>query len=158
WEKQQAFPGGVRRAKIPADVPDEIATKLILLPPSAPVTKNPEHTAGLLKAEEILTQAANRPRTHRNGLIFLAADESQLGRLRESVAAYLAWKSIEHDKESLELTKHDEKQAEQKAKESEETVEWRLGETWSHILVPSVKDPVSGNISWESISHPASGD
>lgn len=158
WEKQRVFPGGVQRAKIPADIPDEIATKLILLPPSAPASKNPQNTPALLKAEEILTQAANRPRTHRNGLIFLAADESQLDRLRESVAAYLAWKSIDRDKESLELTKHDEKQTEQKVRESEETVERRLGETWSHLLVPSVKEPASAKISWQSVPHPASGD
>ncbi len=158
WEKQRVFPDGVQRAKIPADVPDEIATKLILLPPSAPTSKNPLNTPGLLKAEEILTQAANRPRTHRNGLIFLAGDDSQLGRLRESVATYLAWKSIERDKESLELTRHDEQQAAQKVRETEETLERRLGETWSHILVPGVKEPASGKITWESIAHAASGD
>ena len=158
WEGRRTFPGGVQLAQIPADVPDEIATRLIILPPSAATAKAPENTPGLLKAEEILTQAANRPRTHRNGLVFLAADESQLIRLRESVATYLAWKSIQENQESLELTNHDKNQASQKVRESGETLERRLGEAWSHILTPSVKDPTSGKISWEAIPNPASTD
>lgn len=152
WEGRRIFPGGVQLAQIPADVPDEIATRMILLPPSAATTKTPENTPGLQKAEEILTQAANRPRTHRNGLIFLAPDESQLTRLREAVAAYLAWDSIQENQDSLELTSHDKNQAEQKVKESGETVERRLGEAWCHILIPGTKDPTSGKISWTAMA------
>lgn len=158
WEKQRSFPGGVLRAKIPADAPDEIATRLVLLPPSAPTSKNPQNTPGLLKAEEILTQAANRPRSHRNGLVFLAADETQLVRLRESVATYLAWRGIDQDKEALDLNKHDREQAGRKVKEAEDAMERRLSETWSHVLVPSVKEPASGKITWDSIHLPSAGD
>lgn len=158
WEGRRVFPGGVQLAQIPADVPDEIATRLILLPPAAATTKAPENTAGLLKAEEILTQAANRPRTHRNGLVFLAPDESQLARLREAVATYLAWDSIQENQDSLELTTHDKKQAGQKVKESAETVERRLGEAWCHILIPSTKDPASGKISWTEMADASGAD
>lgn len=122
------------------------------VPPAAVTTKTPEHTEGLLKAEEILTQAANRPRTHRNGLIFLAPDEGQLVRLREATATFLAWSSIHENQESLELTSHDKKQVELKVTESTETMERRLGESWNHILIPTTKNPQSGRISWAEIN------
>jgi predicted AAA+ superfamily ATPase len=158
WEGRRSFPGGTQVAQIPADVPDEIATRLVILPPTAATGKTLTNTSGLLKAEEILTQAANRPRTHRNGLVFLVPDETQLAKLRESTALYLAWKSITENEESLELTSHDKTQATNKLQESGEMVERRLGETWSHILVPVVKDPASSVITWSDISDTSSAD
>ena len=158
WEGKSVFPGGVQLAQVPADIPDEMAVRLIVLPPSTPVSKNLEHTAGVEKAEELLTQAANRPRTHRNGLIFLAADDGQLQRLREAVATYLAWDSIQGDQDRLELTHHDKTLATQKVRESAETATNRLGDAWSHVLVPSVKDPTSGKITWSSVPCPGGSD
>jgi predicted AAA+ superfamily ATPase len=152
WEGRSVFPGGAQLAQIPADVEDEASTRLVILPPTATTAKTIENTPGLTKAEEILTQAANRPRTHRNGLVFLAPDEAQLQRLREAVAAYLAWQSIERDQEALELTNHDKKQAAQKFKEHGDTVTRRIGEAWSHLLIPTVKDPTGATISWQVVS------
>lgn len=158
WEGRSVFPGGAQLAQIPADVEDSGATRLIILPPSAPTNKNSANTPGLDKALEILTQAANRPRTHRNGLVFLAPDEAQLQRLREATAAYLAWKSIDDDQESLELTTHDKNQAAQKHKEHGDTVARRIGETWSHILVPGVKDPTGAEITWQQVASTEAAD
>lgn len=158
WEGKRVFPGGAQLAQIPGDVADEISTRLIILPPSSATSKNASNSPALEKAENILTQAANRPRTYRNGLIFLAPDESQLARLREPVAAFLAWQSIEKDKENLELTSHDKAQTLQKIQETGETVTSRLGDTWSHILVPAVKDPASGKITWNTIHCPGNSD
>ncbi|MCC5835099.1 MAG: DUF499 domain-containing protein [Opitutales bacterium] len=156
WEGRSLFPGGVQLAQDPADVADEISTRLIILPPSALTSRNAVNSPAQEKAEEILTQAANRPRTYRNGLVFLAADESQMLRLRESMATLLAWQSIERDQDNLELTNHDKTQTAQKIRESGDTVASRLGDTWSHILSPSVKDPKSGMITWSTLPCPGS--
>jgi hypothetical protein len=148
WEGRSAFPGGTQLAANPADIADEPATRLIILPPSAPVTKSPDGTAGQNLAVELLTQAANRPRTHRNGLIFLAAEESQLQRLRESTASLLAWRGIDRGQDSLELTAADKKMSAAKVEEFEKTTNAQLGDAWSMILVPESKNPKSPDITW----------
>lgn len=158
WEGRKVFPSGVQVAQIPADVSDEIATRLILLPPSATGSKPLDNSKAVEKAAEILTQAANRPRTYRNGLIFLAADDTQLSRLREAAAGFRAWKSIHDNQASLELTNHDKQQALQKMKESGDVVQRRLGETWCHILIPRVDDPISNKLSWSFMTDASSSD
>ncbi|MCC5805073.1 MAG: DUF499 domain-containing protein [Opitutales bacterium] len=158
WEGRSVFPGGAQRARVPADVADENSVRLVILPPSASTSKNAEGSAAVELATEILTQAANRPRTYRNGLLFLAPDEAHLMRLREAAAAYLAWQSIERDQDSLELTNHDKAQTAQKIRECGETLATRMGDTWGHLLVPSVKDPKSGAITWGTVPCPGGGD
>lgn len=158
WEGRSVFPGGAQLVQVPADVPDEMAVRLVLLPPTATHSKNADGSPALEKAEEVLTQAANRPRSYRNGLLFLAADEGQLQRLKEAAAAYLAWDSIQRNQDQLELTQHDKTLAAQKVRENNETASSRLGETWCHILVPTVKDPQSNTISWSTVPCPGSAD
>jgi hypothetical protein len=154
WQGTNVFPGGTQIAENPADITDEIATRLILLLSAFPDSKNPEDSKAASKAEELLTQAANKPRSYRNGLFFLSADGSQLDRLREVVAAYQAWKSIDQDKDSLELTNTDKEQTAGKVRDFNNTVNSRLGETWSRLLVPQVKDPKDGNITWKTLPCP----
>lgn len=151
WEGRSVFPGGTQVASNPADIADEPSTRLIILPPSAAVTKTPDGTNGQNLAAELLTQAANRPRTHRNGLIFLAADESQLQRLRESTASLLAWRGIDQEQDSLELTAADKKMTSSKVEEFDKTTSSQLGDAWSIILVPESKNPKSSEISWLAI-------
>jgi predicted AAA+ superfamily ATPase len=154
WQGQTVFPGGVQVASVPADLPDENKTRLVLLPPAFPDAKGNNDSKAVEKAEEILTQAANKPRTFRNSVVFLAADEGQLEKLREVAASFLAWSSIKTDEESLELTKHDRNQATEKVKDFEKSVSARMGDAWCRLLVPTVKDPRSSEITWETIACP----
>jgi len=150
WQGKGVFPG-VQIAKVPGDLPDDPQLRLVLLAPEHADTKAATDNPALGKAEELLTQAGNKPRTNRNALIFLAPESGQLSKLHENVATYLAWKSIDKDKESLELTNHDKAQVETKTKEFNTTCDTRLAEAWNRILVPTVKDPKSGAITWETI-------
>jgi hypothetical protein len=69
-------------------------------------------------------------------LVFLAAHEARISELRESVCLYLAWQSILDKKDAMNLTPTDVKLAESKAKETSETINSRLIETFQFALVP----------------------
>ncbi len=158
WEGRSVFPSGAQFARIPADIPDEIGTRLIILPPSSAASKNPTNCKAEILAEELLLQSANKPRTHRNGLFFLAADETHLSRLRDTTASWLAWKSIKQDEESLELGNHDKNQVATRVTEYQNTMATVMGDSWSKVLVPRVKDPTSNQLSWDRIDCPGKGD
>ena len=53
------------------------------------------------------------PRLYRNTLVFLAVDKTRLQDLDEAVRRYLAWESIVDEKDILDLSPHQVKQAEE---------------------------------------------
>jgi len=158
WEGRSVFPNGTQFARIPADIPDEIGTRLIILPPSAAASKTSTNCKAENLAEELILQSAKRPRTHRNGLFFLAADETHLSRLRDTAASWLAWKSIKQDEENLELGNHDKSQVTSRVTEYQNTMTTVLGDTWSKVLVPRIKDAISSVLSWDRVDCPGKGD
>jgi hypothetical protein len=81
-------------------------------------------------------------------LVFLAPDKARLEELRQAVREYLAWKSIEDDKETLNLDNFQTRQAETKRLQFDEAVAQRIGETFAWVLVPSqtASDPA---VAWE---------
>jgi hypothetical protein len=70
-------------------------------------------------------------------LVFLASDRARLGELRQTVRDFLAWKSIEADKETLNLDAFQARQAETKRAQFDEAVSQRLGEAFIWVLIPS---------------------
>ncbi len=93
--------GGVHIFTPAADIPDDFDLRLCVISPEKPHSKK----AGLARteAEQILKTRGAQPRQHQNRLIFLAADEDSIGRLRDQVKTYLAWKSIKEDLDNLKL-------------------------------------------------------
>ena len=78
----------------------------------------------------------------------LAADRGRLGELRLGVRDYLAWKSIEAEKETLNLDAFQSRQAETKRAQFDDVVVQRIGETFIWVLVPT-QAPDNPTISWE---------
>ncbi len=93
------------------DVPDDLDARLVVLGIDTPYSKekgNPAETA----AQAILESRGSAPRICRNTLVFLAADKTRLQDLDEAVRRYLAWESILGEREQLDLSPHQVKQAE----------------------------------------------
>ena len=82
--------------------------------------------------------------------MFLAADKTRLQDLDEAVRKYLAWESILAEKEMLDLSPHQVKQAETQIGAADATVTARLPETYQWLLVPEQKKP-QDPIVWQSI-------
>ena len=98
----------------------------------------------------ILDQRGPGPRRYRNMLVFLAADRTRLGELEQAVRQYLAWKSIEAARETLNLDAFQANQANTKREQAEETIRQRIPETYQWLLVPGQPDPQAA-VEWQEI-------
>lgn len=130
-----------------SDIPDERVTRLLFLEPKYHHSSKSETSPARVEAEKVLECRGNSPRMYRNTLVFLAADEARLAELNLAVRQYLSWSSIVNDKETLDLTPFQTGQAQTKMKNSDETVEVRIPETYQWLLVPNQGAPKEG-IQW----------
>lgn len=108
----------------------------------------------LVEAKDILTQRGSTPRVYRNMLVFIAAESRQLDHLRDAVRASLAWGEIVRDKERLELRPSDQRLAEAKLAEANETMKTRLKEAWCYLHYPA-QESAQADLEWVSGKVPA---
>ena len=133
------------------DVPDDQEARLVIIGPENPhQSKNPESEARKQAAGFLENRGAG-PRLYKNTLIFLAPDEKRLAELERAVRQYLAWKSIENEKEALDLGAFQAGQAKTKREQSEEAIKQRIPEAFRWLLVPVQYDP-KGTMEWEEQS------
>ncbi|MCL4821144.1 MAG: DUF499 domain-containing protein [Vicinamibacteria bacterium] len=123
-----------------ADVPDEPETRLVVLPAEHPYVKEPGNAAENA-ARAILTSRGNAPRLYQNALVFLAADKTRMQDLDEALRRFLAWESVVDERETLNLTPQQVKQAETQKRAADDAVAARLPETFLWALVPSQATP-----------------
>lgn len=131
------------------DIPDDLDARLVVLGIDHPHTKGEESPA-LAFAKEILEWRGSSPRYNRNTLVFLAADQTRLHDLEDAARRYLAWESILQEKELLDLSPHQVRQAESQKVAADTTLNARLPETYQWLLVPVQSEP-QGEISWAEI-------
>jgi len=130
------------------DVPDETDARLVVLSIEHAYTKDPKSPA-LTQAKSILEMRGNTPRQFRNTLVFLAVDQSRLQDLDEAARRYLAWDSIVNEKETLDLSPHQVKQAENQKASADGAVTARLPEAYQWLLVPVQSTP-QAEIEWQA--------
>lgn len=146
-----AFPDG------PGDVTDDDdGVHLVVLSPLATHIANQDSSDAITAAEAILAQRGAGPRVNRNLLIFCATGEARLAELRTGVRQHLAWKSIVDEREELNLTPNDLKQATTKLNETNETVVQRISEAFQHVLVPH-QEPGHREIIWQQTKPSGNG-
>ena len=122
------------------DVPDDRDARLVVLGIDTPYSKergNPAETA----AKTILESRGSVPRIYRNTLVFLAVDRTRLQDLDEAVRRYLAWDSILGEREPLDLSPNQVRQAEIQKEAASGAVTARLPEAYQWLLVPSQASP-----------------
>ena len=130
------------------DVPDDFDCRLVVLGIDHPYSKEAD-SAAEAAAKAILESRGNAPRLFRNTLVFLAADKTRLQDLDEAVRRYLAWDSILNERETLDLSPHQVKQAETQRKAAESTVTARIPETYQWLLIPTQATPQSP-VEWQA--------
>ena len=131
------------------DVPDDLDARLVVLGTDTPYSKekgSPAETA----AKAILESRGSAPRICRNTLVFLAADRTRLQDLDEAVRRYLAWESILGEREQLDLSPHQVKQAETQKEAASSAVTARLPETYQWLLVPVQASP-GAPMEWQAM-------
>ena len=134
--------------RTPGEVPDEAEVRLIVLGPDYPHSAKTNDSPARVAAQRFLDERAAGVRLHRNMLVFLAPDKSRLDELGQGVRESLAWRSIEADKETLNLDNFQSKMAETKRAQFDDVVAQRVGETFVWVLVPSqaASEP---SVKWE---------
>ena len=131
------------------DVPDDLDARLVVLGSDTPYSKekgNPAETA----AKAILESRGSAPRICRNTLVFLAPDKTRLQDLDEAVRRYLAWESILGEREQLDLSPYQVKQAETQKEAASTAVTARLPETYQWLLVPVQARP-DASMEWQAM-------
>ena len=132
-----------------ADIQDDLQVRLVVLGPDKPFAKEPGNLAELA-ANTMLETRGNTPRLYRNTLVFLAADKVRLQDLDEAVRKLLAWESVLSEKDSLDLSPFQVRQAESQRAMAEGAVIARLPETYQWLLVPVQSSPQSA-VAWQAI-------
>lgn len=140
------YPPGVGAS----DVPDQREARLVLLAPDHPHSRGADNSKARQEAATILEQRGAGPRLYRNTLVFLAPDQNRLDELGQAVRQFLAWKSIEAERETLNLDAFQASQAKTKRESSEDAVKQRIPETYQWLLVPEQPDP-KAPAGWQEI-------
>ena len=133
-----------------SDVPDEstMGVRLVLLHPNFTHSSKAKSSNALTVAKEILDTKGSAPRYCKNLLVFLACDQSKQENLWQRVNEYLAWDSIVADREVLNFTPFQNKQAAAKLKDADNTVKMLLQDSYQWLLVPDQPKP-TGEVEWE---------
>jgi len=147
-----------------ADVPEDPEVRLVVLG-----TDCPYRSAGILPAKggrdartteagnpalmvvkAMLENRGSSPRLYRNAVVYLAIDKSRLADLDEAVRRYLAWESILAEKEELDLSPHQQRQAATQRDAAHGAINARLPESYQWLLVPTQPSP-QGEIEWQAL-------
>lgn len=123
-----------------ADIPDIDEARLVILHPKVSHKRGTESAAKEF-ARKATEQRGSANRTHRNMLIFLAADEARLEELDHATRDYLGWSHVLSNEADLDLTQNQKNQAAQKQTQADQTVTSRLLQTFTWALVPAQPDP-----------------
>lgn len=123
-----------------ADIPDIDEARLVILHPKVSHKRGTDSAAKEF-ADKATEQRGTANRTHRNMLVFLAADEARLDELDNATRDYLGWSHVLGNEADLDLTQNQKNQAAQKKSQADQTVASRLLQTFIWALVPIQPNP-----------------
>jgi uncharacterized protein len=134
-----------------SDVPDDSALRMVVLPPESWYSRQ-ETQIAFDAVLECIRNHGIKPRYRSNRLIFLAADQSTLARLRDAARVVLAWASIVDDVEEgrLNIDLLQKKQAEHELKTAEDVLPRAARECYRWLLCPVQETPAEPRPSVEA--------
>lgn len=122
-----------------ADIPDTDEARLVILHPKVAHKRGADSVAKDF-AYKTTEQRGTANRTHRNALVYLAADEARLEELDSATRDYLGWTHVLANEADLDLTQNQKNQAAQRQAQADQTVTSRLLQTFTWALVPAQPD------------------
>jgi predicted AAA+ superfamily ATPase len=141
---------GVHTAQLDnSGIPDEPATRLVLLAAQYTHRRGVDFSAALQWASGAIQSKGTSPRQYQNTLVFLAPDEKTIENLFLALADRRAWQKVIDEKLLLNLTVNQENQAAAKIQEATTAIAARIPETWCHLLVPYQSEPGPQGASWD---------
>ncbi len=125
-----------------SDVVDEARARVVVLPPQATHRRTSSETIALKEARRFLESRGSAQRLYKNMLVFIAPDEGEAEALRSAVRDFLAWQSIQNEREELNLDAQQRRQVATSLQKADETVDVRLRSAYNWLLVPVQPDPL----------------
>jgi hypothetical protein len=126
-----------------ADIPDLEDARLVIVHPrhSRRKSDGADSSAHQWVRDAIETKGASQ-RIHRNTLVFLVADKSELESLEAAARSYLAWKRVQtqHESGGLELSRQQRKQTADWVTRLDRTVSDRIRDTFVWAVYPEQFD------------------
>lgn len=122
-----------------ADIPDTDEARLVILHPKVAHKRGADSIARDF-AQKATEHRGSANRTHRNTVVFLAADEARLEELDAATRDYLGWTHVLANEADLDLTQNQRKQAAQRQAQADQTVTSRLLQSFTWALVPAQPD------------------
>ena len=143
----------------PADIPDDTALRLVVLPPDSSFIKDARNPA-TDAVSRYLREHGAQPRHRANRLIFLAADQGLLTRLDDATRVSLAWEGIVQDAKELKLNidRNQEESAKKEAAAALLVVPKVARECFRWLLCPVQEDPRAERPTVEAFNLSTSGD
>lgn len=132
-----------------ADVNDEDRARVVVLDMLQAHHRQSEDSKAQQAARDILENRGDAPRYYRNMLVFIAADQSEAKAWKDAIRDYLAWKSIDDEREELDLGAQQGRQVDENLKRAEQTLRDRLQATYRWLIVPTQEDP-KGKIDYQA--------
>lgn len=117
------------------EVPDGQEIKLVILEPEDVHRKGLNFPAQD-KAKIILDSAGSNPRHYKNTLLFLAPDSGNIQNCLNEIRRNLAWNSVLNDEDKIGLDKIQHKQAVEEAERTNKTIDAKIVESYSWVVVP----------------------
>ena len=133
-----------------SDVLDQPEARLVILSPEEPHSSKNDNSKAMATAKSLLEHRGSGPRLYRNALVYLAPDQARLTELMQATRQYLAWKSIESEKDALNLDAFQTKQAKTKREDAEDRIKLLIKEAYIWLLVPHQDEPL-GPVEWHEI-------
>ena len=130
-------------------IPDEPATRLVLLAAQYSHKRAQNDSPARQWAASCLQSKGNSPRQYANTLIFLAPDKDNLDNLFQALADRRAWQKVIDEKKLLNITPYQEDQAIANIEQATAAIAARIPETWCHLLVPYQSEPGPHGPSWD---------
>ncbi len=141
-----------------ADVPDDAALRLVLLPPSSHYMCD-DTKAAFNSVDDFIRYNGTKPRYRGNRLIFVAPDWSTLTRVKDCVRTALTWGFIVDDvKEGrLNIDRLQEQQAKKELATAEDVLPRVARECYRWILCPVMTTPTDQKLTIEAFQLNTSG-
>lgn len=136
------FFDGVHMFTPHADVPDDSALRLVVLPPESWYSRE-EARPATDAVLEWMQNNGTKPRHRQNRLLFLAADHGTIARLNDAARVALAWGSIVSDVEEgrLNIDRLQETQAKKELQAAKDVLPRTARECYKWLLCPVQETP-----------------
>ncbi len=125
-----------------SDVVDEARARVVVLHPDSTYKRANGSTQAIKEAQRFLESRGNAQRLYKNMLVFIAPDENDAEALKLAIRDFLAWQSIQDERDELNLDAQQRKQVAASLDKANETADLRLRAAYNWLLVPVQPDPL----------------